>query len=160
VFVVRKLGLPGHPELAMGAIAAGGVRVLNADVIAENRISDALLADVEAKQQAELERRERVYRQGRPPLDVRGRTVLLVDDGLATGATMRVAIQAIRVLAPARVVMAVPVGSRDTCRDFQSIADEVVCAHSPEDLVAVGLWYRNFAQTTDEEIHDLLRNEQ
>jgi predicted phosphoribosyltransferase len=156
VFVVRKLGLPGYPELAMGAIASGGVRVLNDEVVAWYRIPDAVIDKVAHEEQAELERRERAYRNGRTPVELRGRIVLLVDDGLATGSTMKAAVKAVRAHAPSRVVVAVPVGSPDTCREFADVADEIVCARAPDRFAAVGQWYRDFSQTTDEEVRDLL----
>jgi predicted phosphoribosyltransferase len=156
VFVVRKLGMPGHPEFAMGAIASGGVRVMNEDVLTWYRPSAAAIEAVTRAEQAELERRERAYRDGRPPLPLEGRTVILVDDGLATGSTMRAAVLAIRRLRPARVVVAVPVGARDTCEALRAIADEVVCALMPHPLSAVGLWYVDFSQTTDDEVRHLL----
>jgi predicted phosphoribosyltransferase len=157
VFLVRKLGVPGHEELAMGAIASGGVRVLNDEVVNVLRIPEEVIDEVAAEEQRELERREREYRGDRPPPDVRGRVVILVDDGLATGSTMRAAVAALRKQHPARIVVAVPVGAPDTCAEFQDEADEVVCARSPEPFFAVGLWYADFSQTTDEEVHDLLR---
>ena len=156
VFLVRKLGVPGHEELAMGAIASGGVRVLNEDVVRMLRISDDVIDAVGAEERQELERRERTYRGNRPAPDVRGRTVILVDDGLATGSTMRAAIAALRQQRPARIVVAVPVGAPETCAEFQGEADEAVCARTPEPFYAVGLWYGDFSQTTDEEVHDLL----
>lgn len=156
VFVVRKLGLPGHAELAMGAIASGGVRVLNEDVVGWYRIPDAAIEAVTRTEQAELERRERAYRDGRPSVPIEGRTVILVDDGLATGSTMRAAVLAVRRLQPARVVVAVPVGARETCDALRETADEVVCALIPEPFSAVGLWYEDFSQTTDEEVRRLL----
>jgi predicted phosphoribosyltransferase len=157
VFLVRKLGLPGREELAMGAIATGGVRVLNDEVIRVLRVPEEIIDAVAAQEQEELERRERLYRGDRPPPDVRGRTVILVDDGLATGSTMRAAIAALRAQHPARIVVAVPVGAPDTCAEFKDEADDVICARTPEPFFAVGLWYADFSQTTDEEVHDLLR---
>jgi predicted phosphoribosyltransferase len=156
VFVVRKLGLPGHPELAMGAIASGGVRVMNEDVIMLYRPSPAGIEAVTRAELTELNRREQAYRDGRQPLPVEGRTVVLVDDGLATGSTMRAAVLAIRRLRPARVIVAVPVGARETCEALRDVADEVVCALVPEPFSAVGLWYIDFSQTTDEEVRQLL----
>jgi predicted phosphoribosyltransferase len=156
VFLVRKLGVPGHPELAMGAIASGGVRVLNDEVIGWYGLPQSAIDQVASAEQVELTRREGEYRRGQPPLDARGRTVILVDDGLATGSTMKAAVQAVRKLGPDRVVVAVPVGAPDTCRAFAHIADEVVCARMPEPFSAVGLWYRDFDQTTDDEVRDLL----
>jgi len=154
VFVVRKLGFPGHEEYAMGAIASGGVRVMNpASGIS---VSPDELAAVVAREQDELIRRERLYRGDRPAVSVRGRTVIVVDDGLATGSTMRAAVLAIRQQQPARLTVAVPVGARDTCRQLTAEADEVVCAAMPEPFRAVGLWYEDFPQATDDEVHDLL----
>lgn len=157
VFLVRKLGMPGHPEFAMGAIASGGVRVLSDDVVRMYGVSQDAIARVAHAEQAELERREREYRQNHAAVDVRGKTVILIDDGLATGSTMRAAVQAVRQLGPARVIVAAPVGATSTCGEFEAIADEVVCAYTPEPFSAVGLWYRDFAQTTDEEVRALLR---
>ena len=156
VFVVRKLGLPGHPELAMGAIASGGVRVMNEDVVALYRPSAAAIDAVTRAELIELERRERAYRDGRLPLPLEGRTVILVDDGLATGSTMRAAVLAVRRLRPARVIVAVPVGARETCEALGALADDVVCALIPEPFSAVGLWYLDFSQTTDQEVRELL----
>lgn len=156
VFVVRKLGLPGHPELAMGAIASGGVRVLDEDLIQVARVSAADLERVTATEQAELERRERQYRGGRPFPDLRAKTVILVDDGLATGSTMRAAVEALRQKGPARIVVGVPVAAPETCDAFRTIADDIVCAETPEPFRAVGLWYDDFSQTTDDEVHELL----
>jgi predicted phosphoribosyltransferase len=156
VFVVRKLGLPGHPELAMGAIASGGVRVMNEDVIMLYRPSSAGIEAVTRAELTELNRREQAYRDGRQPVPVEGRIVVLVDDGLATGSTMRAAVLAIRRLRPARVIVAVPVGARETCEALRDVADEVVCALVPEPFSAVGLWYIDFSQTTDDEVRQLL----
>ena len=156
VLVVRKLGVPGHPELAMGAIASGGVRVLNTAVIASLGLTAADVDRVGALEEAELARREETYRPGRDPADVAGRVVVLVDDGLATGATMRAAIDAVRARSPARVVVAVPVGARETCDRLAAEADEVVCVHTPAAFHAVGQWYDDFAQTTYGEIRALL----
>jgi putative phosphoribosyl transferase len=156
VFLVRKLGVPAHPELAMGAIASGGIRVLNDDVVTWYRVPETVIEEVARQEQAELERRERTYRDSRPPAELRNRVVLLIDDGLATGSTMKAAVQAVRAHAPARIVVAVPVGSPDTCHEFADIADEIVCARAPEYFSAVGQWYRDFSQTTDEEVRGLL----
>lgn len=156
VFLVRKLGLPGHKELAMGAIATGGVRVLNEDVVRALNLSDDLIASVAAEEQQELKRREQEYRGDRPAPNVRGHTVILVDDGLATGSSMRAAIAALRQQAPARIIVAVPIGAPGTCEEFQSEVDEIVCARTPEPFYAVGVWYDDFSQTSDEEVHDLL----
>ncbi len=158
IFLVRKLGLPGHPELAMGAIASGSVRVLNDEVVSWYRIPESVINDVARDEQAELERRERAYRNGRAPLELRDRIVLLIDDGLATGSSMRAAVQAVRARGPARIVVAVPVGSPGTCREFVDIADEIVCARAPEHFAAVGQWYSDFSQTTDEEVRTLLHS--
>ena len=156
VFLVRKLGVPGQEELAMGAIATGGVRVLNDDVVRTLGIPQEALDAVAAQEQRELGRRERAYRGDRPAPDVRGRTVILVDDGLATGSTMRAAVAALRRQGPARVIVAVPVGAPQTCAEFGAEADEAVCARTPEPFHAVGLWYDDFSQTTDEEVYELL----
>ena len=161
VFIVRKLGVPGHEELAMGAIASGGVRVLNRDVLDYARVTQQQLDAVAAREERELTRREAEYRGNRAPLDVRGRTVIIVDDGLATGSTMRAAVQALRAMKPKRVIVAVPVGAAQTCEDLREIADEIVCLRTPEPFEAVGLWYDDFTQTTDAEVHALLsRNPQ
>ncbi|MCU1241387.1 MAG: putative phosphoribosyl transferase [Candidatus Acidoferrum typicum] len=157
IFVVRKLGLPGQEELAMGAIASGGARVLNGEVIRALGIPDDVVEQVTQEEQRELERREREYRDGRPPVDVRGRTVILVDDGLATGSSMRVAVLALRQKDPAQIVVAVPVAPRESCAELQSVADRVVCAVTPEPFWGVGQWYADFSQTSDEEVRDLLR---
>lgn len=158
VFLVRKLGMPGHPEFAMGAIASGGVRVLNEDIVRWYRIPEAVIDQVARQEQAELERRERAYRDRTPPLQLKGRTVLLIDDGLATGSSMKAAVQAVRAHEPARIVVAVPVGAPDTCREFEDVADETVCARTPEPFSAVGLWYRDFSQTSDAEVRELLQD--
>ena len=156
VFLVRKLGVPGHQELAMGAIASGGIYVLNADVVDSLRIPSQAIDAVAEAEQRELERRAQVYRDGRPPADVRGRTVILVDDGLATGSTMRAAAVALRSQAPARIVVAVPTAAREICDQFSTLVDETVCATTPEPFYAVGLWYEDFSQTTDAEVRGLL----
>jgi putative phosphoribosyl transferase len=156
VFVVRKLGVPWQEELAMGAIATGGVRVLNDDVVKAYAISEEEITSVEAKEQKELERRERAYRGDRPALDVRGRTVLLVDNGIATGTTMRAGLAALRKLQPARIVVAVAVAPQSTYEELKAEADEVVCILTPEAFFAISMWYERFAQTTDEEVRDLL----
>src|SRR5437879_5084701 len=156
VFVVRKLGVPGHEELAMGAIASGGVRVLNEELVRSLGIDGGMMDQVAAREEAELRRREALYRHGRPPVDVRGKTVILIDDGLATGATMRAAAEALRMLGPKRIVVAVPVAARETCEEFRGHVDEIICAITPEPFYAVGLWYEDFSQTTDEEVRELL----
>ena len=156
VFLVRKLGLPGRRELAMGAIASGGVRVVNPDAVAWYGVTEADLDAAAREEQRELERQERRYREGRPLPELRDRVVVLVDDGLATGSTMRAAVRAVRAHDPARVVVAVPVGAAETCRDFATLADEIVCPLMPADFSAVGEWYEDFSPTTDEEVHDLL----
>ena len=157
LFLVRKLGTPGHRELAMGAIASGGVRVLNNDVVQWYSISPEAIDAVAREEQLELERRESTYREGRPASSLAGKVVILIDDGLATGSTMRAAVQAVKQLAPARIVVAVPVGAPETCEELSEIADEVVCARMPQPFSAVGQWYLNFEQTTDEEVRALLR---
>ena len=157
IFVVRKLGMPGHPEFAIGAIASGGVRVLSEDAIHWYGISSSQIEAVAAEELAELQRREREYRKGPALTDLRGRTVILVDDGLATGSSMRAAVQAVRAHKPARVVVAVPVGAPSACEEFADITDETVCARMPEPFAAVGLWYRDFSQTTDAEVGALLQ---
>jgi predicted phosphoribosyltransferase len=156
VFLVRKLGVPGHEELAMGAIASGGVRVLNEDAVRYLGIPAAWVDEVAAREERELRRREEAYRDDRPEPDVRGKTVILVDDGLATGSTMRAAVAAVRQLGPAKVVVAVPVGAPETCNEFRREADDVVCAREPEPFYAVGAWYEDFSQTSDEEVRELL----
>jgi predicted phosphoribosyltransferase len=155
VFIVRKLGVPGHRELAMGALASGGVRVMSEDIVRQLRIPASAIEAVVAEEQAELERRERLY-SSKPVPPLTGRTVVLVDDGLATGATMRAAVRAVRGQRPSRIVVAVPVGAADTCRALRAEADEVVCLRTPEPFQAVGLWYRRFDQTTDDEVRALL----
>jgi putative phosphoribosyl transferase len=158
VFVVRKLGVPGHEELAMGAIAHGGARVLNDEVVKGLALSRNVIDAVAAREEKELLRRERLYRSGRPPLEVNGQAVILVDDGLATGSTMRAAIKALRQSRATRIVAAVPVGSPDTCGEIQADADEVVCAVTPQPFFGVGYWYEDFSQTSDEEVRTLLAN--
>jgi putative phosphoribosyl transferase len=157
VMVVRKLGVPGHEELAMGAIASGGVRILNDDVIQMLGIRPAAIEVVAEQEQQELVRRERAYRGHRGPAEVTGRTVVLVDDGLATGSTMRAAVAALRTLQPARIVIAVPTAAAETCRDLKAEADDVICAMTPAPFFGVGQWYDDFSQTTDEEVHWLLQ---
>ena len=156
VLVVRKLGVPGHEELAMGALASGALCILHVELLAHLGISHEDIAGIIRKEKLELQRRERAYRGERPPLDVSGRTVVLVDDGLATGSSMRAAIQSLRKQGPARIVVAVPVAAPETCRDLSAEADEVVCAATPQPFCAVGLWYEDFSQTTDREVSELL----
>ena len=157
---VRKLGVPGHEELAMGAIASGGVRIVSENVVEALRIPERVIATVAAAETQELERRERIYREGRLFPDVRGRTVILVDDGLATGSTMRAAAAALRSLGAARLVAAVPVAPKESCDALRDVVDEVVCAKMPERFLAVGEWYEDFSQTSDEEVSQLLRRGQ
>jgi predicted phosphoribosyltransferase len=156
VFVVRKLGVPGHRELAMGAVASGGVRVLNDEVVRLLGVPPERMDAVVAVERRELERREKLYRGSRAPLDLQGRTVILVDDGLATGSTMRAAVAAARRLGPRRVIVAVPVGARPACLMLAAEADQVNCLSMPEPLGSVGQWYESFGQTSDEEVSALL----
>jgi putative phosphoribosyl transferase len=156
VFVVRKLGLPGHPELAMGAIASGGVLVLDTRLVHALGVTQAELERVIEFERRELERREAAYRDGRKPLDLAGKTVILVDDGLATGATMHAAAQAVRQAEPERIVVAVPVAAAETCDEFRDDVDDVVCAATPSPFLAVGVWYEDFSQTSDDEVRELL----
>lgn len=156
VFVVRKLGVPGHEEFAMGAIATGGVRVLNEEAVRLLRLSRHVIEAVTARELRELDRRERLYRGDRPPLEVAGRTVILIDDGLATGATMHAAVQALRRMQPAGIVVAVPIAASEVCNALQAEVDEVVCVVTPEPFRAVSFWYEDFSQTTDDEVRALL----
>ena len=156
VFVVRKLGVPGHEELAMGAIATDGVRVINNDIVLALGISAQEIDRVAEMEQKELERREHAYRGNQPALNVKGRTVIVVDDGLATGASMRAAIAALRQMQPQRIVVAVPTAAVETCQQFRDEVDEIVCATTPQPFYSVGLSYENFSQTTDAEVHTLL----
>jgi len=156
VFIVRKLGVPGHEELAMGAIASGGIRYINEDVAIQLGIDDQVIDAVSRREEKEIERRERLYRGGRPPLDVKDKTVILVDDGLATGSTMLAAIAALRQRGLKRIVVAVPAAAPETCARIAGEVDETVCAMTPEPFIAVGQWYESFAQTTDDEVRDLL----
>ena len=156
VFIVRKLGVPGHEELAMGAIASGGVRVLKDDVLRHIPVPKQTIEAVAAREQMELVRRERSYRGSKPPLDVSGKTVVVVDDGLATGSTMRAAVRALRAMNAATIIVAVPVAAQETCEEFRAEVDDIVCLRTPEPFQAVGLWYEDFTQTTDEEVHELL----
>ena len=157
VFSVRKLGLPGHEELAMGAIATGGVRVLNENAVRTLNIPEEVIDAVAVEEQQELERRERVYRGNRPTPVVRGRTVILVDDGLATGSTMWAAVAALRQQHPAGVVVAVPVAAPEICAEFEAETDETICFQTPEPFYAVGMWYEDFTQTTDDEVRELIQ---
>ena len=156
VFIVRKLGVPGFEELAVGAIASGGVRVLNEDVVRALPNAYETIESITAREIAELERREQIYRDGRPAPELRDRIVILVDDGLATGATMRAAVKALRQRGAAKIVVAVPVGPPDTCHEFEDQADETICASMPEFFQAVGQYYEDFSQTSDEEVRELL----
>jgi len=156
VFVVRKLGVPSQPELAMGAIATGDVRVLNDSVIDQLRISPTTIERATEQELVELHRREREYRDGRAQTELGGHTVLLVDDGLATGATMRAAVRGVRAAAPATVVVAIPVGAPDSCADVEELADELLCLHAPRRFGAVGAFYTAFPQTSDDEVRRLL----
>jgi predicted phosphoribosyltransferase len=157
VMQVRKLGVPGHEELAMGAIASGGVRILSEGVVQTLQIPERVIATVAAAEEQELVRRERIYREGRPFPEVRGRTVILVDDGLATGSTMSAAAAALRAQGAGRLVAAVPVAPKETCDALRSLVDDVICAVTPEPFLAVGEWYDDFTQTTDADVQDLLR---
>ena len=157
VFIVRKLGVPGQEELAMGATATGKVRVLNQDIITALGISDEVVDSVIAREERELQRREELYRGDRPACQVEGKTVILVDDGLATGSTMHAAVLALRRRKPARVIAAVPVAAVSTCEEFKDEVDEIVCATTPNPFYAVGQWYEDFSQTTDGEVQELLR---
>jgi len=159
VFLVRKLGVPGQEELAMGAIASGGVRILNQDIVQTMGIPAHVIDSVTATEVQELARRERLYRGDRPAPDVMSRTVILVDDGLATGATMRAAVAALRRMKPRRIVIAVPIAAVPTRQEFAREVDEIVCLHTPEPFFSVGFWYDDFSQTTDEDIREMLEFE-
>jgi putative phosphoribosyl transferase len=156
VFIVRKLGVPGFEELAIGAIASGGVRVLNEDVARALPNAAEIVEAITARETGELERREQSYRDGRPAPDLRGKTVILVDDGLATGATMRAAVKALRQRDVGKIIVAAPVGAPETCREFEDEADEIICAMAPEFFQAVGQYYDDFSQTSDDEVRELL----
>ncbi len=156
VFIVRKLGVPGHDELAMGAIASGNITFLNNQLIQQMNISQPQVASTAAREKQELARRETLYRRGRSPHELKGKQVIVVDDGLATGASMRAAVSAISKLCPAKLIVAVPVAAPETCQMFQQYADEVVCVATPESFMSVGSWYRDFHQTTDHEVQKLL----
>jgi putative phosphoribosyl transferase len=160
IFLVRKLGVPGHEELAMGAISTGGVRVLNDDVVDYLQIPEGVIDAIAEIELRELERRERAYRGDRPEPNVQGKTIILVDDGLATGSTMRAAAAALRRQNPARIVVAVPVSAPQTCDEYRMGVDEIVCASTPEPFRGVGQWYRDFSQTTDDEVRELLEKAQ
>jgi putative phosphoribosyl transferase len=157
IFLVRKLGLPGQEELAIGAIASGGVRVLNEALVKELQVSPALIGHISAREERELKRREELYREGLPALPVHGRTVVIIDDGLATGASMKAATRALRPQGPKRIIVAVPVAARQTCDALRNDADEIVCAATPEPFMAVGMWYEDFSQTTDDEVRRSLK---
>lgn len=156
IFLVRKLGVPQYEELAMGAIASGGTRVLNESVVEQFRITTEDIEEVSRRERQELERREHAFRNGREPVPLSNRISILVDDGLATGSTMRAAVMALKKQNPKRVVVAVPVAAADTCTEFKSLANEVICLYTPEPFMAVGRWYDDFAQLTDEEVRDYL----
>jgi len=157
LFLVRKLGVPGHEELAMGAIASGGVKVINEDIVRYLNIPEEIIDAVAGREQQELKRREHAYRDERPLPDVKDHIVILIDDGLATGSTMRAAAASLRLQNPRRIVVAVPVSSPETCEEFRSEVDEIVCAFTPKYFQGVGLWYGDFSQTTDEEVRELLQ---
>lgn len=156
ILLVRKLGLPEQPELAMGAIASGGIRILNPDVVDHLHISPQIIESVAADEAQELERRERAYRGDLPPFDVSGRTAIVVDDGLATGSTMRAAVGALRLRDPDKIIVAVPAAAPPVCRALEAEADEVICAITPEPFAAVGLWYERFSPVSDDEVRSLL----
>ena len=158
VLIIRKLGVPGYEELAMGAIASGGVRVFNDEVVRMLALSTEVINKVTVQEQHELERREHLYRGDRPASDVQGRTIILVDDGIATGATMRAAIATVRKRQPARIIVAVPVAASATCEALETQVDELICVIRPEEFYSVGFWYEHFAQTTDKEVRDLLEH--
>lgn len=159
IFLVRKLGFPGQEELAIGAIASGGIRVLNEALIADLRLSPTIVDEITSREENELNRREEMYRQGRPARPVGNRTVILVDDGLATGASMKAAAQALRAQAPKRIIVAVPVAAEETCNEFRMSVDEIVCAYTPAPFLAVGIWYQDFAQITDDDVLQRLLRE-
>ena len=156
IFLVRKLGFPGQQELAVGAIASGGIRVLNEALIADLRVPPTIVDEITSREENELKRREELYRQGRPARPAGNRTVILIDDGLATGASMRAAVRAVRSAGPARVVVAVPVAAAETCRSLEAEADEVVCPLAPRGFRAVGGWYEDFSTTSDDEVRRCL----
>lgn len=158
ILLVRKLGVPGHQELAMGAIASGGIRVLNQDVIRSLQIPAEVVEVAAEAEQSELNRRERIYRGSRPRPNLRGKIVILVDDGLATGASMRAAVDAVRQQGPAKIVVAVPTSAPETCQQFEQFVDEIVCDTTPQPFYGVGMWYDDFSQTSDEEVRALLKD--
>lgn len=157
VILVRKLGMPGDEELALGALASGGARVLNQDLIDYLRVPSSLLDEITEREQCELERREKLYREDRPPVSVNGRTVVLVDDGLATGASMLAASRSLRPQGAAHIIVAVPVAARQTCDDFRKEVDAVICAATPHPFGAVGIWYEDFTQITDDDVRKYLK---
>ena len=157
IFVVRKLGVPGYSELAMGAIASGGVRIMNEEVMSQVRIPDSAVEAVTRREEQELKRREAAYRGNRPPLNVEGLTVILVDDGLATGSTMRAAVMSLKRQKPKRIVIAVPTASPEVCDEFRAEVDDILCGMTPMPFHAVGIWYEDFSQTTDEEVRQLIK---
>ena len=156
VFLVRKLGVPQYEELAMGAIASGGVRVINESVVESLGLTPDQIEETARREQRELDRREKAFRNGRPPVTITGRIAILVDDGLATGSTMRAAVEALKKQKPSRIVVAVPVASPETCAEFEQLVHEVICLYTPEPFMAVGRWYDDFAQLTDEEVREYL----
>lgn len=156
IFIVRKLGMPGQEELAIGAIASGGIRVLNEKIVRQARISQQVIDAMTQHELQELERREQAYRRNRPAIEVRNRIVILVDDGLATGASMRAAVAGLRALNARRIVVAVPTADPQTCEAFRPIVDEIVCATTPEPFYGISKWYQDFSQITDEEVEKLL----
>jgi predicted phosphoribosyltransferase len=156
IFIVRKLGVPGQEELALGAIASGGIRILNDEIIHQLNIPQRVIEAITQQELQELERRERAYRGNRPPLEVRDHIVILIDDGLATGASMRAAVKGLRTRNPRWLVVAVPTAASEICEEFERIADEMICATTPEPFYGVGMWYEDFSQTTDEEVQKIL----
>ncbi len=157
IFIVRKLGVPGHEELAMGAIASGGITVLNEEIVNLLHISTEAINNIQKSEQEELLRRERVYRGTKPSPELLGKTIILVDDGIATGYTMRAAIAALKQKKPAKLIVAIPVAARSTCEEIAPLVDEIICPMRPVNFYAVGLWYNDFSQTTDEEVVHLLQ---
>ncbi len=157
VFLVRKLGVPGREELAMGAIASGGVRVVNTDIIQALRIPESVVDEAVQREMRELKLRESEYRGDQPAMDLHQKIAILIDDGLATGASMRAAVEGVRTQHPSKIIVAVPIGSPETCEEFRRIADEVVCYQTPQPFFGVGMWYEIFDQTSDEQVRELLR---